>query len=253
MKKRVFAILLALVLCLCLSLPALATEAIPRLVDNADLLTAEQELTLLEKLDEISIRQKVDLVIVTVETLDGKEPMDYADDFQDYNGYNPDSVLLLVSMEDRDYWIATAGYGITAVNDDAIDYLSDQIQPELSDENYAKAFDLFAVKCDDLITQARNGNPYKAPFQVVLNVIIALVIGLVVALIATGVMRGKLKSVRSKYEAADYVRPGSMKVTQSREIFLYRNVTRTPRPKDSGSSTHRSSSGRIHGGGGGKF
>ena len=87
----------------------------------------------------------------------------------------------------------------------------------------------------------------------VMNIIIALIIGFVVALIATGIMRGKLKSVRAKYEAADYVRSGSMKVTESRENYLYRHVSRIPRPKDSGSSTHRSSSGRSHGGGGGKF
>lgn len=259
MKKRFFTAIFALMLCLSLAIPALAAVSLPRLVDDANLLTVSQVRTLLNKLDEISTRQKMDVVVVTVDTLNGKSPRAYADDFYDYNGYTFDGVLLLVSMEDRDWWISTSGYGITAFTDAGIDYIGEQFVSELSDENYAKAFDIFAEKCDEFITQARSGDPYdrhnlpKDPFNVVIWLIVSLVIGLIVALIATGIMRGKLKSVRSKYEAADYVRSGSMKVTQAREFFLYRQVTRTPRPKDGGSSTHRSSSGRSHGGGGGKF
>ena len=45
-----------------------------------------------------------------------------------------------------------------------------------------------------------------------------------------------------------------MKVDESRDIFLYANVTKRAKPKDnSSSSTHKSSSGRSHGGGGGHF
>ena len=59
-------------------------------------------------------------------------------------------------------------------------------------------------------------------------------------------------------EARNYVRPGSMKVTNSSDFFLYRKVTRTEKPQQKssgtgGSSTHTSSSGKTPGGGGGKF
>ena len=260
MKKRFFVALLALVLCLSVAVSAFAMDPAPqRLVDDAHLLSKNEWAEVSRKLNEISARQGMDVVVVTTNTLEGKSPQDYADDYYDYNGYGPDGVLLLVSMEDRDWWISTTGYGITAFTNAGIEYLGDLIQPELRDDNYAEAFLLFAEKCDEFITQARSGDPYdthnlpKEPFSVVMNIIIALIIGFVVALIATGIMRGKLKSVRAKYEAADYVRSGSMKVTESREIYLYRHVSRIPRPKDSGSSTHRSSSGRSHGGGGGKF
>ena len=76
-----------------------------------------------------------------------------------------------------------------------------------------------------------------------------LVIGLVLALIITGVMRGKLKSVRSQRAAANYVRQGSMNVTQSYELFLYKTVQRRERPKSSSSG----SSGSRESGGGGSF
>lgn len=260
MKKRFFAVVLALVLCLSMALPAFALTPAPTYIkDQAGLLNRDEWEQINQTLQEISVRQDVDVVIVTTDTLDGKSPRDYADNFYDRSGFSLDGVLLLVSMEDRDWWISTSGYGITAFTDAGIDYIGDQVQPELSDGNYAEAFDVFARQCDAFITQARTGDPYdrhnlpKEPFNPVLSLVIALVVGLVVALIVTGIMRGKLKSVRRKYEAADYVRPGSMRITQSLDLFLYRNVSRRPKPKDTGSSTHRSSSGRSHGGGGGKF
>ena len=122
----------------------------------------------------------------------------------------------------------------------------------------------FADLCDEFLTQAKTGNPYdgdnmpKEPFGVFGSLVISLVIGLVVALIATGVMKGKLKSVRSQAAANSYIRKGSMNVTESRDLFLYRTVSRTARPTESsssggGSSSHTSSSGTSHGGGGGKF
>ena len=69
-------------------------------------------------------------------------------------------------------------------------------------------------------------------------------------------LKGKLKTVRRQAEAAEYVKTGSMKVTQSRDLFLYKHIDRHAKPKEStsgGSRTHTSSSGRTHGGGGGKF
>ena len=88
---------------------------------------------------------------------------------------------------------------------------------------------------------------------------LALGIGLVLAWVVVGVMKSQLRSVAFQENAASYVREGSMNLTNSRELFLYRDVNRTERPKESrssdsgGSSTHTSSSGTTHGGGGGSF
>ena len=90
-------------------------------------------------------------------------------------------------------------------------------------------------------------------------IVIALVVGVVVALIYTGVLKAQLKSVRKNDSAANYMRPGSLSLAVSNDMFLYRNVSRTARPKDNGgssgggSSTRISSSGRSHGGRSGGF
>lgn len=242
-----------------------AAEALPLVVDDADLLSDSEESALLTKLDEISTRQAMDVVVVTAATLGGKSPMAYADDFFDYNGYgqgsNDDGVLLLVSMEDRDWWISTHAYGITAFTDAGISYIGEQITPYLSDADYDTAFTKYADLCDEFITEAKAGHPYdtgnmpKGPFDILFSLAIAAGIGIVIAFIAVSVMAGKLKTVRPQSAAHSYIKDGSMDVRTSRDIYLYHKVTRRAKPKNNGggSSTHSSSSGRSHGGGGGKF
>lgn len=267
MKKRFMALLLIAIFCLSFGMAVCAEEGkTSRLVDFADILTQSEENRLLAILDEISERQQLDVVVVTTNTLDGKSPMAYADDFYDENGYgfgvSKDGVLLLVSMEDRDWWISTAGNGITVFTDAGITYLSEQFLPVLSEGDYEEAFTRFASLCDDFITQARTGEAYdsgtlpKAPFSIGYSLGRALLIGLFIAVIITLAMRYSMKSVRFQPTASAYVKSGSMHVTEARDLFLYSHVDRRVREKSSssgGSRTHTSSSGRTHGGGGGKF
>lgn len=240
---------------------------LPRVVDNADILNSTEEASLLEKLNEISERQNFDVVVATVDSLQGKTAMNYADDFYDYNGYgmgtDNDGVLLLVSMEDRDWWMSTTGFGITAITDAGIEYISDKFLEYLSDDEYAKAFDTYAELCDKFVTQAKAGEPYdvgsmpKEPFAFMRNILISLAVGIILSFIIVLIMRSKMKSVRRKSGASDYMKPGSMDITKSRDLFLYTHLDRKKIPKNNnssgGSSTHTSSSGTTHGGGGGKF
>ena len=79
-----------------------------------------------------------------------------------------------------------------------------------------------------------------------------LVIGGVIGLIAVAVMAAKMKSVRAKGSAGDYIKEGSLQLTRKEDRYLYQTLTRRAKPKNNG-STHRGSSGRSHGGGGGRF
>lgn len=241
-----------------------ASETKKRFVDDANLLTSSESESLSSKLDEISERQNCDVVIVTEKSIGDKTPEAYADDYFDYNNYgmgkSHDGLLLLVNMEKRDFHISTYGYAITAFKDAGIKHIYEKLTPYLKSKDYSEAFNTFANLCDEFITQSKNSKPYdnktlpKGEFNNVFWIPISILIGIGIALIVTGIMRQQLKTVAKKANANDYVRKSSVNIRKSRDIFLYSNITRTARPKSSsGSSTHTSSSGRTHGGGGGKF
>lgn len=264
-------ILFALMLCFTAAFPAFAAETdgfaneYYRVVDMADLLTDDEETILNDKLDEISVRQNMDVVVATTDDLEGYSVTEYADLlYEQLNfgyGENRDGLMLLISIEDSDWHISTCGYGITAFTDAGIQYIGKEIKSDLSDGDFASAFDTYATLSDEFITQARTGEPYdngslpKKPLSVVW-IPISIVIGFVLSVIIVGRMKGKLKTVRSQAAANSYLKKGSLKVTESRDMFLYHTVKRTEKQKSnnsSGSSTHSSSSGTTHGGGGGKF
>ncbi len=274
----------------------------PLLVDDADLLSDSEETELLSLLEQKSEAVQADIAVVTVEDTDGADVATYAMDYYDYNGYGQgddnDGVLLLISMAERDYWITTTGFCIEAITDYGRETIEGDFLPALSAGSYADAFRTFAAGCETLIQSAREGNIYdyyssdsdsennyggyyndayeyfggedfsgtvSRPFNVVPNLLLALAIGFALALITVSAMKGKLKTVHRRYEASNYVVPGSLALQQSEDRFLYSNVTQTPIPRHDdnhsshggfsggGSSVSFGSSGVSHGGGGGKF
>lgn len=241
MKKTLF-LLLA---CLLLLLPVQAAGQ--RLVDNAALLTTEEQTQLRQQLDSVSQSYGVDLVIVTVNSLEGKAISAYADDFFDYGGYGSHGVLLLVDMGSRQWYISTTGSCISTFSDSIIDHIGESTAQYLSDGDYEAAFSTFISHCESVLEdpEGYEGDSLTGGERLV----IALIVGFVIALIAVMIMKGQLKSVRQK-SADAYQKDGSFHLTQAYELFLYSNVTRTQKQS---SSTHTGSSGRSHGGGGGRF
>ena len=260
MMKKFGILCVCLLLALALSLNVYASGSPARLTDQADLLTASEEKLLAGELDRISDTYGVDVVIVTIPELYGTSVTAYADDYYDTQGFGPDGILLLVSIGDREWAISTAGSCISTFTDAGLGYMEDQFLPDLSDGQYGDAFLTYVQLCGEFLDQAEGGRPFdvqnlpKASFGLGKHLLIALAIGFVVALIVTGIMKGKLKTVGFR-SAGYYVKDGSMKLTESRDLYLYSHVSRRKREKSSsgGSSTHVSSSGRSHGGRSGRF
>lgn len=61
---------------------------------------------------------------------------------------------------------------------------------------------------------------------------IAVVIGLIIGLIYASILKGQLKSVIKNDSAADYKRPGSFKLEESRDTFLYSKTEKKEKPKN---------------------
>lgn len=256
-----------------LATPVLAEESSKvskdYVVDNADLLTQTEENELSEKLQDISDELQFDVVVVTTNSIGSKTATEYADDYFDYNGYgrgsNNDGALFLVDMGDRKWAISTSGYGIEAIVDSALDDMEEEIVPYLKSGDYDGAFNEFADLTYDIVNDAKNGKSYsnsttsttKNHKNIGTNLIVAFSIGAGISLIIILVYRSKLKPVKFKKEAKEYIVPGSFNLRRSDDVFLYFNITKVPIPKnndsDDSGSFHSSSSGSSHGGSSGSF
>lgn len=244
------------------TLKSIATGGKPRFIDLGDtgLVTKAQQEEISNKLESLSAKLGMDLVAATVdnyanyEDTDGKaydNYVDFADDLYDYYGdYAESGVLMLIvyiNDYDRFWYISTKG---TAENEVDYNTVGDDIMSSLKSGNYTKAFIEFADSCEKQVGDARS-------FHFVKKLIISLLIALIIAFIVVGSMKKQLTSVKFADQANDYVRPGSLNLTESRDTFLYSAVTRTVRETESrsggGGGSHTSSSGSSHGGGGGRF
>ena len=159
-RKHLFVLLISLILCVIWILPLSA--AYPYLVDQADILSDSEESELLSELTDISTKYDVTVAVIIVKSLDGRTIASYANDFYDINyGASTDGVMLLLSMEEREYWLLTEGFGTTAISGRRIDYITDRFVSDMSDGNYAEAFMTYAELCDDHFEKAINGDPYQ--------------------------------------------------------------------------------------------
>ena len=232
-------------------------------IDNGKLLSNSEEAQLRETLGVYSDKWDVDIVIVTEDSIGSSTPMAYADDYYDNNGYGKDGILLLVSMENRDWWISTSGSCIDTFTDAGIDYIGKQITDNLSSGDYYKAFDKYADLCDDFLKQDSKGKPYDVGNMpdTLANKIARFFGSIVTAAIGAFAtvfgLKSKNKSVRHVGNAKMYEVNDSLNLTTNKDRFLYTNVIKRRIESSSsgggGSSVHTGSSGSSHGGGGGHF
>lgn len=278
MKHKLICLILCLLLLPSLFLSVGARQTEQYIIDNADLLSASEEASLGVK--ALALRQKygMDVVVLTVDSLEGKQPQDYADDYYDYNGYADDGVIFLLSMEERDWYISTKGNAIYALTDYGIQQVGESALLYLKNGDYYGAFDAFLAALPTYFSAYSDGSPidgyadtsgdyyhgdqedvvyYEQPRHV--NVWISIAIGAVIGAITVLIMRACMNTKRPQRSAGSYLNDSSYHLRTNRDLFLYSNVTKTRIQQESsssgggGSSVHTSSSGSSHGGGGGKF
>ncbi len=259
--KRVLAFLFVLLFCLTLCVPFVSALEIPNVTDMAGVLSQEQ----LEELwDSIfTLHNEYDMTILAVIDEDfyshdvGSSAEDWYEDYgHGYgNGSGTDGILFYICVNEREYYFYPHGFGTTAFNDDAIEYLKREVEPHLKDGNYYEAIKTYARLSDELISMAKEGNPYHETDWGYVAVVIGCAVGipLVLAFIMMMVQLSKMNTAVSNDYAQNYIKPGSYHLDMARDIFLYSHVTRVKKETSSNSSSHTSSSGRTHGGGGGSF
>ena len=268
-------------LCLLLVCPVLTASAQnPHIIDDAGLLWSGEISLLEQQAQAITDEYGMDVVILTVNSTHGTYIETFADDFYDRNGYGIGSsysgVLLVLSMDTREWAISTCGNAIYAITDYGIEQLFEEMAWHLSEDDYYKAFEAYLTALPYYFEAYENGAPidgwagnYNGPgsvqtgtreetvyYETKPNYLLAPLIGLVAAAIIILIMRSLMNTKRPQRSAVNYLVSGTDHLWH-RDIYLYSQVRKVRRQQQSsgggGSSVHRSSGGRSHGGGHGRF
>ncbi|MDR1733479.1 MAG: TPM domain-containing protein [Oscillospiraceae bacterium] len=258
---------------------ALLHPALPRVIDNATLLTAAEEQKLTDKIETMSAADEFDYILLTEQSIGGKAPVNYADDYYVNNGYgyrpasgseytDGDGVLFLLDMGERDWYFGTYGRGIRLFSDYELDSIGSQILSDLSGGRYYKAFDAFLdLAHAEVMTAAgsqeddsygdgsyyENGryygddHGYDTSLSPTYGLGVGLLLGLAIAAIVVVVMKRKMNTARAQRAAANYEVPGAFYLSVSRDDYLYQNTTRTPIPQQTNTASGRGG-GRSGGG-----
>lgn len=242
------------------SFPA-AGEAIGYVTDTAGIMTHEERQSLEEAAQAVSEKHDFGVYLITVDSFrdftDSYDVFDGATTL--YNKYNlglgeeHKGVLLLLSMNDRDFSLVTySDYGNyvfdEATREGMTSYFLDNFQ---YDEWYA-GFNDYIASCDMVLTDG----PDKLSSEINALVGMIFLFPLIIAAIVIAILSRKMKSVFKATEAEAYA-GGGLDITRSYDQFTHATETRKKRKEESsggggGGGTRSRSSGGF-GGTSGKF
>lgn len=254
----------------------------PLLVDNANLLSEEEEVELTKKLEEVKEKTTLTVVVVTDTSSYGKGDMEAADSIFENGDYGEDGVVFFLNMGERSYYISTSGYAMYCLDDYALsdDKIYSPVIAYLSKGEYYTAFTNFASYVEIAVrdssresysSQTLNSNGdwvevevREKKFDWAMSLLFSIIVGTTVSIIVISKEKRKMKSVGAVNNADDYVVPNSFVLDEDENILLYSHVSRVMKapPRDDNNfggnrphhtTTHISSSGGTHGGRGGKF
>ncbi|MBR1579465.1 MAG: TPM domain-containing protein [Selenomonadaceae bacterium] len=233
------------------------SSIITSLTDSAQLLDSNDAQLLTDKIKSIENKHGVRIGVVTLKSARGLEINAIADNLLDdyFSGARNGSIVLTVVIDTRQWYISTdAQMKRRVTNEAGIPYLKEQFLTEMSQGDYATAFNYYIDAVDQLLTYyEQNETPYDPtsgfnPMAAVAAVVIAIVIAGVVR----SSMIDAMSNVRHANEAIDYLVRNSVKVFEARDIFLFMNVSRQRKGGGRGGSGGGGGGGG-HGGGGGSF
>lgn len=256
--------------------------------DYADLMTPEEE----EQLREIARgyeEQEISMIFLTTANAEGKSSMDYSDDFYDTNSFRPDGVLFFIDMDNREVYVNTEGTCITILTDYKIEKILDTGYDCVAEGEYFDGFEKMSTQAGNYIDNYDEAGARAEYFESKLRELQyflairsreirrSMVVALVITIIVYNVLRGKHKKANWKVPAGRYM-GSSFQVNNKNVTYMgsrrevlrdYYKQEESSSSIDSGnssyrssggssrsyshSSTHTSSRGVSHGGGGRKF
>lgn len=255
-------VLLFALLSLCLTpVSAMADEgaeseaALSYVTDTVGLLTAEETKDLELRAAQVSEARECGVYMVIVQDFAEYSSGSIArfaeqvyDSYHLGMGAGKDAVLLVLSMEERDFDLMAHGDRANAA---FTDYGKERLQQEFLDDfrydDWYSGFCDYIAECDTYLEAAAQGEPVdvKQERGILVYVVCFGIIPLAAALIVTGILRAQLTSVKQAQQA-DYFLQGGMHIIRREDHFLGRNVVVTKIETQKNGGTTINSHGSSH-------
>ncbi len=210
--------------------------------DGAGLLDADEVQELDEACAEVSAKYGAGVYIVTTDDFGGGDIKDWQRSvFDKYDlglGENNSGIMMAVSMAGRDWGIVGFGDAQPAFTTYGRERIGGLVVDDLSDGDYYDAFSKYVSLADEFMEAETEGapysedNPYKESVSIGLIIVLSFALSFVVSLIIVLVWKKGMDTRVLQDSANEYMKKDSFKLTRSSDVFLYRTVSRTERPKD---------------------
>ena len=214
-----------------------------------------------QKLAAINAKYDVHIGVVFMESLPGGRSAEQvakgiAEGGNGYEQGSRGSMVFLVAVKSRDYYIGTGRYLNKIIpSKTGVQHIQDEILPLLKDNKFGEAALKFADTAEmELAYYEKEGKPYDPANE--FNTMAALAALVVAGLTWFGVrshLIGQMSNVRDAAAADEYLDDGSFALTYEDDTFLSTNVTSVTKEKPQSSSSSSSDDSGSSGGGGGKF
>lgn len=264
MVRKVIAFIVATVICISSAAICFASGNLPYVVDNADLLTAEQEQNLSDRISLLVAKYNYDFVIYTDDAANYNEAL-FAADFYESAGYgigpSHSGSILFVSMypDNRCYYTAATGDCEHIYRSRVINQIDDFFYDYMRDGLYYQGFLRYVDYIDTLYGNQKTDSRQSGLVSDRLGILgvlalIALGIGILIAIfIQIGYVNEMKLPVNGR--ATNYADVSTFRLSNVRRTFLYSTTTKVPIPQDNNNNRSGggfSSSGGSHFSGGGR-
>ncbi|MDO4632780.1 MAG: TPM domain-containing protein [Eubacteriales bacterium] len=274
--SRAAYILTVICLVLCLSFFTMAVSASDSQVyDLAGLFSSEEADQLAQTVQALQNKHKMNFAVLTTEDAEGKSAEAYADDFYDEHiypeGLKKGGVLLLIDMDNREYYVSTAGDMIYYLTDAYIEDVLNQGESSMRRGAYADAVRSMLARIDQIVDKGLDGSRYQVDrdtgkvtrYRSItrFEALLALGASLLIALLACLGVKSSYSNIHDyRYDVS---KNADMHLHRNNDLLInhYETRRRIHRNSSSGgghghggrSTTHHSSGGHSHGGGGRRF
>lgn len=239
MTKKIFAILITLVMCFTFVVSASA-DTYMHVADNANKLSSSEH----EELENIAIKLEnaygICVMICIADETTGMYDDAYAEWIYTGNTDNENGIILLHNDGENTYAVFTSGNADEMFDDETIAEMRDAY--DSNDSYYGGIYDYYQV-AEEYLKKAYYGSDASDEPVITIGeteekdgvafiwLPVSLGIGLLIGFLIINSIASKNKSVHMQKNATVYTRPGSMVITGSADNFLYSNVEKKEKPK----------------------